>query len=107
MIIYLYGPDSYQRQQKLKEIVKQYQEKHSGLTLAKFDLADGKDQWPRFEDSVKARSLFGGQRLIVISGLADWKDKKSAVQLVKFLVKAEDNTLLISEDKKLTKDFNF
>ncbi len=57
MIICLYGPDAYRRQEKAKSIIEEYKKKHSAFTVQSFDLAD-KERLPAFKDALTAQSLF-------------------------------------------------
>ncbi len=105
MIIYLYGPDSYRRQKKLKEITFAYKQKHLGLTTENFDLIE-EEAWTRFRQFLGAQSLFGSSKLAIISGLGELKDKE-VFKIIKPLMEVEGLTLVILEDKKLNKDFDF
>ena len=109
MIIFLYGSDSYRRLQKQKEVVGEYKKKHSGLTIDRFYLDESADEWVRFKDFASAQSLFGGNRLAMVSGGSEVKEK-NAKELAKFLNSLSDSksvVVLLTEENKLNKDFNF
>jgi DNA polymerase III delta subunit len=106
MIIYLHGPDSYRRQQKLKEIVREYAKKHSSLTIDRFYFDEGKEELVRFEDFVKGRSLFGGHRLAITFNVGGIKEK-NIIKLFESLSEEKEVIALISEEKTLNKDFSF
>ena len=106
MIIYLYGPDSYRRQEKLKEIVANYKKKHSTTTIDKFI----EDEFERFEDFIKNQSLFDSFKLAIIFESAIWRtapENKNFIELLKSHLDSKNIILLISVDKKLPKEFNF
>ena len=107
MVIYLYGPDSYRRIKKQKEIIQEYKSKHSGLTIDRFYLNDDLDLWDEFKDFINAYSLFGSKKLAVVSGLSSVALAKEDLSFLKSLTKDENTVVLISEDKKLNKDFDF
>ncbi|MBI4992388.1 MAG: hypothetical protein HZB99_04190 [Candidatus Harrisonbacteria bacterium] len=108
MIIFLYGPDSYRRQQKLKEIVLEYKEKHSGFSIEHFNLEDdgGLD---KLKDFVKARSLFDNFKLGIVKGGSNLEKtaQKEYIELLKENLKVKEQVLVISQDKKPTKEFKF
>jgi DNA polymerase III delta subunit len=103
MIIYLYGQDSYRRQQKLKELIAKYKEKHSGLTVENFDL-ENDGELIQLKDFVSAQSLFGGSKLGII------RCHSANKELIPILKSATDDktvNLFLVADKHLGKDFNF
>jgi len=102
MIIYLYGPDSYRRQEKLKEIVANYKKKHSTITIDKF--IEG--EFERFGDFIKNQSLFDSFKLAIIFE-AFISENKNFAELLKAHLNSKNIILLISVDKKLPKEFNF
>ena len=105
MIIYLHGPDSYRRQQKLKEIIGEYKKKHSSLTIDRFYFDEEKEEG-KFENFIKGQSLFGGHRLAITSSVGSIKDK-NIIKLFESLAEAKEVVVLISEEKTLNKDFSF
>lgn len=102
MVIYLFGPDSYRRGEKLKEIVAEYEKKHSRLTVDRFDLEEegAKENLAEF---LASTSLFEPTKLAVVSGL-ETADKKFGDSL-KLCLEDKNTTLVIVADKKLGKDF--
>lgn len=106
MIIYLYGPDSYRRQEKLKEIVANYKKKHLAITIDKF--AEG--EFGRLEDFIKNQSLFDEFKLAIIfesASLRTAPENKNFAELLKTHLNSKSTILAISVDKKLPKEFGF
>jgi DNA polymerase III delta subunit len=109
MILYLYGPDSYRRREKLKIIAAKYQEKHSGLTIERFWLGqDGEGESEKFKDFTTSQSLFSaGKKLgichidqqIVLSG--------DFPAILKSLRDDQNIVLIIDAEKALPKEYNF
>lgn len=108
MIIFLYGPDSYRRQEKLKEIMAEYKGKHSSFSVESFNLeeAAGLD---KLKDFTKAQSLFDKVKLGIINNgsFLEGAPQKEYIALLKENAESKEPTLVILENKKLTKDFNF
>lgn len=108
MIIFLYGPDSYRRQEKLKEYVERYKAKYKGLSLSNFYL-DQEADWEKLKDFSKSQSLFESSKLGVIfnSGDLEAKYQKEFAAILKDNLESKNLTLIINADKKLTKDLAF
>lgn len=108
MIIYLYGPDSYRRREKLKEIVVKYQEKHSGLTIGRFDFSEYGD-WEDFKDFIKNQSLFsvGGKKLAICRPAGGDSIDEEFTRALKLLVEDKNISVIIDADSALSNPFNF
>ena len=123
MLILLYGPDSYRRQEKLKEIVSDYKKKHSSLSIQHFNLADDADTLP-FRDFLKANSLFDAFKLGIISGgeELDGAEDPSATAMagragsgegkefrksLKDNLEKKESVLILLFNKKPTKEYGF
>lgn len=105
MIIFLYGPDEYRRQQKKKSIIVEFRKKHGGLGIESFDLAD-KEQPMRFADFSRSQSLFEPEKLAILENLYEEGDKEFGAVL-KQAAKQENLTTLISEKAKADENFSF
>jgi len=113
MLIYLYGPDSYRRQKKLKQILAQYKKKHSALTIEHFYLsaeaskASLKADFDRMKNFLTNQSLFGDARLAVVYDWpTDFKEKE-ALDFLKSLTEQKDTSVILVTDKALGNDFAF
>jgi hypothetical protein len=102
MLLYLYGPDSYRRGQKLQELVLIYEKKYSGLSLRRFDLEE-KDEEGKLLEFLSAQSLFDPARMAIVSGVAE-TGKKFGETLRPFF-EDKKTTVVVLADKKLGKDF--
>ncbi|MDP3901704.1 MAG: hypothetical protein Q8Q37_01865 [bacterium] len=107
MVIYLYGPDSYRRLEKTKEIVAKYREKHLALGIEKFDFDEDKEL-DRLSDFIKSQSLFDKFKLAVtnIGNIGDLPTKPLA-ELLKGLLETRNIIILLSCAKALPKEFKF
>ena len=108
MLIFLFGPDSYSRQQKVREYVARYRAKYTGMSLRTFSLADP-EELSAWRDFLNAQSLFEQSRLGIVSDLDELpkQDQKEVIGLLKQQLDSKDITLIITQDKKPTKDFSF
>ncbi len=69
MLIFLYGPDSYLREAKVREIVRGYRAKRSGLSIGTFDIGTERDpEGVLAEARAFARniSLFESAKLVIL-----------------------------------------
>lgn len=99
MIIYLYGPDSYRRQEKLNWYKEKFKEKHSALTVEHFDLAEP-DELPRLKDFSTAQSLFDNFKFGVLDNVGE-VEPKELDGVFKLSIDSKSLTLVISVEKKL------
>jgi hypothetical protein len=103
MILYLYGPDSYRRQQRLNWYIEKFKEKHSALTVESFDL-ENSDELVRLRDFSVAQSLFVDFKFGILNNL-DQAEPKELESVFKLATDAKSLTLAISSDKRLPKEF--
>ncbi len=108
MIVYLYGPDSYRRQEKLKEYVERYEAKYKALSLSHFYLGQEADL-EKLKSFSKSQSLFESVKLGIVFSAENLEEKnqKEFANLLKDNLKDKDLNLIIISDKKLTKEFSF
>lgn len=70
MIYFLYGPDTYRLNLKLKEIIGQYKEKHGNLDFFNIDLEDNPDGWAEVREFLGQFSIFSSPKLAVIRNIS-------------------------------------
>jgi DNA polymerase III delta subunit len=105
MIIFLYGPDDYRRIQKKREIVAEFEKKHSGLGLAFFDLADA-DAMGSLLEFIRNQSIFESAKLAVLLNAFEAEPKELAKALAP-LAAGGATTILVSEREKPVKALAF
>lgn len=108
MIIFLYGPDAYRRQEKLKEIVSDYKKKHSSFSIEHFDLEEA-DDFNKLIDFSKANSLFDAFKFGIIRN-GDGLGKAEQKEFTKFLkeqTEKKESVLVLLFDKKPVKEMGF
>ncbi|MFA4827507.1 MAG: hypothetical protein WC596_04665 [Candidatus Shapirobacteria bacterium] len=108
MIILLYGPDSFRRSQKLKEIIKNYKQKQSLFSVEFFDLKED-EELPRLKDFINQQLIFEGKKMAVIENAFGLDDKNLKVfnEFLKINAKNENVVLVISDDNELPKELEF
>ena len=108
MVIFLYGPDDYRREAKKREIVAEFQKRHSNLGLGTYDLSIEGD-FEMFLDFLKNQSLFQSAKMAVLENSFEAADGKIK-ELKRVLQEVVDNksiTVLISEKDKPVKALDF
>jgi hypothetical protein len=101
MILYLYGPDSYKRQEKLKWYLQKFKEKHSALTVERFNLPEDLIKLKEFSTT---QSLFDDFKFGVFDNITE-VDPKELEGVFKLSLDSKNLTLAISADKELPKDW--
>ncbi len=81
MIILLHGEDSYGRERKLKDLVREYRSKHVAADLLSADLDDDPGAWVKVRDFLSQPSLFVDSKIAVIRGGASVNEKGWAAAL--------------------------
>ncbi|MBI2024998.1 MAG: hypothetical protein HYT03_02865 [Candidatus Harrisonbacteria bacterium] len=102
MIIYLYGPDDYRRQEKLKEILAKYREKHSDLSVARFYLSE-EEEFSRLKDFSTAQSLFDSSKFGILYDVNEI-EPAAINPILELAAESKSLTLVISSVKKLPKE---
>lgn len=106
MIIFLFGPDSYRRNQNVKKLIEEYQQKHPSMDFLVADLEDEPDNWEKVRDFLNQPSMFTDAKLVVAkeSGAVDKKEWRA---ILKEQIKTEKTFVLISDRGKPAADFKF
>ncbi len=106
MIFCLYGPDSYRKNKKLNEIVGQYKSKHKDIDIKLFDLAGNPEIWGEATDFLRQPSMFVKSKLAIIKNATE-TERKKWIEVLKSYSKSKEVFIIISEEKKPKKEFNF
>lgn len=119
MIIFLYGPDSYRRQKKVKELVDDYRRKDPAFDLEYFDFSsqnqngENSSEFLRLREFVATPSLFRENKFGVAENIFfkisafSVSRRKELKNFLKSQMSPQDLVLIISEDSKPPADFNF
>lgn len=106
MIIFLHGPDSYRREEKLRELIATYEEKYRQTDIARFDLGTDPDSWKSVKEFLAQPSMFVSSKVAVIRG-GTTVDEKQWIKTIKQALETEGVTLIFSEEKAPLKKFSF
>ncbi|MEX1014496.1 MAG: hypothetical protein WDZ80_05030 [Candidatus Paceibacterota bacterium] len=107
MIIYFYGPDSYRRNKKLKEVIEAYKKNKRNIDVLSVDLEDNPEEWIKVKDFLNQPSIFIDSKLAIIKGLNSLEEK-DWIKTLKSYVENEDKVFIVGSDKKKpNRKFNF
>lgn len=106
MIIYLFGPDSYRRNKKLRELLGDYKNKHKNTDIASFDFEEDPDSWRGAVDFLKQPSMFVQSKIAVVKS-ATGVEEKEWVNALKKYGDDKEVFILISDAKKPKVKFRF
>lgn len=107
MIIFLYGPDSYRRREKLNEIISKHREKNLACRFFDFSVKI-EDEFLRLKEFCAIQSIFKETKLAVLENCLKAKEiSKKFIVLLKENIENKDIVLAIISDEKPLKDFHF
>lgn len=106
MILYLYGEDSYRRNQKCKELLTQYRIKHNEIDFRTFDFDEKEDAWKDAKDFLEQPSMFVDSKILLVRE-PQGTDEKEWIETLKKEIKTEKNFLILSDSKIPGKRFQF
>jgi DNA polymerase III delta subunit len=106
MVIFLYGPDSYRRTRKVREVVSKYKKKHATADLLGVDLDENPDGWRDARDFVNQPSMFTEAKLLLVREGCSISEKEW-VKTLKRCVGLEHVFVIVSDMKEPKKDFKF
>lgn len=106
MIVSLFGPDSYRRMEKQRELVRAYRAKYRHADEYAVDLEDTPDDWTRARDFLRQPSMFVASKLLVVRepGSVDVEEWSTAL---KNAVRAEGVTAILSAKDDPADSFAF
>lgn len=106
MFIFLYGPDEYRRLLKKRDLVAEFQKKHSALGIGVFDLeAEGAPD--DFYGFTRSQSIFESAKLAVLDNAFAAMEPAKLAKLLAPLPAVEGITILLSEKEKPVKTLSF
>ena len=107
MIIFLYGPDDYRREQKKKFYIDSFAKKYPLSAIAYFDLREP-DRAQAFEEFTTRQSLFSPKQMSVLERVFDLKEKvDSLISCVKSLAEDKNTTIILVEPATPPEEWNF
>jgi len=108
MIIFLYGPDDYRREEKKRWYIDEFRKKYSGLSIEFFDLADKEaDKLAEFKNFIRNQSIFEKAKLAVLEGAFEEGMREKISPALKNLLADKATSVLISERGEPVKVLEF
>lgn len=105
MLILLYGPNSYSRAKKMREII-DGRVRSENILLDRFDLED-EEQYLKFKDFLSERSMFNPKKIGILENVFEIKAKKEFKQILQDTVSDKETLLVIVSDTKPPASFAF
>jgi len=106
MIIFLYGPDDYRREEKKRWFIKEFKKKYSGLSVGTFD-ALASDGVSNIQAFLRSQSIFETKKLAVLENAFEEKIREDLGEIIRPLVNEKNITVLLSERKAPVKALAF
>jgi len=110
MIIFLYGPDSFRKREKIKEIVAKYEKDHQSVGFFDFKIKNTDEEFNRLFEFSASHSLFENVKLAIVEDMIEnfgKENPKPAINFLKANLENKELTILISENKAPLKAFDF
>ncbi len=112
MIIYLYGPDSYRRNKRLREFYNVYKQKNIHIDAIVVDLEEVYEDWQKVRDFLGQPSMFPGTKVAIVKesgmvGKESASQEREWIRTIKKELESKINFILISDSGKPKKDFQF
>ncbi len=103
MVIFLYGPDTFRLNRKLKQIINEYKNRGRGINFAVFNSLD--EPANDFFAELRQDSLFGEKKLFVVKAPVSNKEfKESLIDGIEKIAASEHNIVFVQEGKVLKAD---
>lgn len=107
MVFYLYGPDSYRRGEKLRELLDAYRSKHENHDLLHVDLdEEAEEGWRKAKDFLGQPSMFVESKLLILRSVGKEKHAEFA-GVIQGELDTEHTFIIISDEVAPTEDFSF
>ncbi len=107
MIVYLYGPDSYRRGRKLREIIAEYKKRYTTHDLLHIDLSEEpEDGWVRAKDFLNQPSMFVESKVLVLKEAAR-EEHAGEAETIKREITSEKTFIVISDSDAPHPEFSF
>jgi DNA polymerase III delta subunit len=107
MIFHLYGPDSYRRKRKLRELLADYFKKYPTSDLLDLDFEGADDAWEKARDFLNQPSMFTPSKVLIARESAMDTDGKKWAEVLKKYAEEPKTFIFISDGGKAVKTFDF
>src|SRR3989338_4610882 len=109
MIVFIYGPNSYLRWRKLREILSVYGEKMSGQSPKEFDFSEGAEKTLTEElvSYLRSPSIFAEKKFVLVINPFEEGDKKTLKKAFQEVVGDKSQIVVIVSEEDVPKSFDF
>ncbi len=107
MIIFLYGPNSYLRSKKLKEILAEYGSRLGNLLLERYDFESDDEAFNKFKSFISGRSMFDSKKFAVVDNVFELKEKKELKKIFEDILSDKETIVIAVSDTKAPASFSF
>ena len=107
MINLLYGPDSYRKHKKAREIIAAYKQKHPQFVFQEFDFSEEGVTLEDLNNFFSSHSLFETLNFAYVKNLLSSKDKKGVKSILKDAVSNGNSFILLYEGEEIPRGFDF
>lgn len=105
MILYLFGSDTYRRQQKVIEIVTVFSKKNPSANIQRLEYPE--IEISSLEKEIETQSLFAKKKLVILHIQKAPTEKAKFKKALSLYAENKEVTLLLTADKSLGKGFEF
>ena len=106
MVIHLFGPDSYRRMEKSKELIRAYRAKYEHADLFAVDLEDEPERWTAARDFLRQPSMFVDSKVLLVREPAAVSEKEWRAALEE-AIRAEGVVVILSSEADAADTFPF
>lgn len=110
VVYFLFGPDSYRRGKKLREMVDEYKSRYRDFDLLGADLEEDPTQWEKVRDFLNQPSLFVESKVAVVKesgAMPQEEGGKEWAKVVKSFLKTEKVFIVLSDREEPSAAFSF
>lgn len=114
MLIFLYGPDDYRREEKKRFIKEEFLKKCSGplrqrfseasLSIGRFDLSED-GGFEEFKNFTRSQSIFEIKKIVFLENALEIESPDELIKELKLFLENKNTTIVLSERGKPTKIF--
>jgi DNA polymerase-3 subunit delta len=99
MVIFIFGDDIYQSEQRLLELKEKFKEKYGDINISIFNIDKKEKITPRIINEMESVPFLGNKRLIIIKNYIQNSDSESKEKIIKKLEHISESSVVIFYEK--------